>query len=169
MKLNMGNKIYNFKDSLIAGKLGEDIVIDYIKKKNYFQSIEDVSEIRKYQNKDIDLLCVDKYGKEYSIEIKTDSYDSGNIFFETVSSIENSTKGCMIKTEAYFLFYYFILTHELYIFNMNKYRKWVLGNQNCFKKACVKNEGFRSLGLLVPKEKIEKCFDKKYFRKVIIQ
>ena len=142
----MSNKIYNFGDSIKVGKVGEKMIYNYIKDNYKFSSIENVSNVKEYQDKDVDFICSYTNDKIYEIEIKTDTYDSGNLYFETISSIENNTLGCMLKTTAYFLFYYFINTKELYILNMKKYREWVMNNKNTFKKAKVKNKTFNSFG-----------------------
>lgn len=164
----MSNKIYNFEESLDVGKNGEKIVYNYIKNNYKFLEIKDVSDIDGYKIKDIDLLCKYINGEYFEIEIKTDTYDTGNLFFETTSCVERNSLGCMLKTECYFLFYYFINTNELYILNMKEYRNWVIENINTFKKIQAKNKTFNSSGLLIPKGRLEKEFNKKYFRKVIL-
>ena len=155
---------YNFHDSLTFGKIGEDIVIKYLLDNN--KDVYDVSNDKKYQKCDIDAFVTTKDLKRFSIEIKTDSFDTGNIFFELISSIEPFSLGCMIKTKADFLFYFFIKTKELYILNMQKYRMFVIENIDDFQWKKVKNTNYESIGFLVPKKYLEENF--KSYKKVIL-
>lgn len=153
--------------------MGEEIVFHHISRQKNIKEIRDVRNIREYQQKDIDYILVTTDDKEVSIEIKTDSYDSPNIFFETMSCIETNSIGCMYKTQAKYLYYYFLKTNELYIFDMAKYRDWVTENIGGFKKRIVKNwrrgQGvtYCSEGYLVPKESIHKTF--KHYNLVILE
>ena len=56
-----------------------------------------------------------KNGNVITVEAKADKVISSNIFFETISNKEKNTLGCMLKTEADYIFYYFIAFKELYI------------------------------------------------------
>lgn len=126
--------------------------------------IIDVSDNRHYQIEDVDFLVRFKDGREYKAEIKTDTYKSGNLFFETYSNMETRTQGCLMKTKADYLFYYFVNLKSLYVFHMEDFRKFVLDNLNIFKQRTVKNLTFNSMGYLVPLTFIEENFKnmKKY-------
>lgn len=162
---NKKEKIYIFKDSLYLGKEGEKIIYKYFKETNKYKQIIDVSNNKNFQEKDIDFILIDKYNQEIYIEVKTDYYDTGNIFFEIISSIETLSIGCMFKTDAHFLCYYFIKTKELYIFNVKEYIKFIMENIDRFKLKKVKNKTYTSLGCLIPKTFIENNFNK--YKKVI--
>lgn len=161
----MSEKVYNFKDSIKFGKYGEDIVINYIKNLKY--DVIDVSNDKKYQNMDIDILLKTKDNTYIGVEVKTDSYDTGNIFFEIVSSTYPFNEGCMFKTRSDFIFYFFTKTKELYILNTSKYRKFVLDNISRFEFKKVKNKTYESLGCLVPKKAVEKNHE--ICRKVVLK
>lgn len=156
--------VYNFHDSLTFGKRGEDIVIKYLLDNN--EDVCDVSNNKKYQKCDIDAFVTTKDSRRFSVEIKTDSFYTGNIFFEFISSIDPFSLGCMIKTKADFLFYFFIKTKELYILNMKKYRAFVAENMDNFQWKKVKNTEYESVGFLVPKKYLEENF--KSYKKVIL-
>ena len=55
-----------------------------------------------------------KNGKVITVEAKADKVPSSNIFFETISNKEKNTLGCMLKTEADYVFYYFLAYKEFY-------------------------------------------------------
>lgn len=78
---------YNMKDQLAVGKLGEQVAIDYVKKscelgRLSFESYEDVRSIKTYQEQDIDFLIHRKDGRTVTLDAKTDTYTTGNIFLE---------------------------------------------------------------------------------------
>ena len=82
------------------------------------------------------------------IEIKTDTYRSGNIYYETVSAEETGSIGGFEKTTADYMFYYFINLQTLYILDMKQYREWFKDHQEEFDAAGyqkkVKNARFNS-------------------------
>ena len=99
-------------------------------------------------------------GRQSLVEIKTDTYKTGNMFFETISNEEYQTKGCLMKTNADFLFYYFpnYQNGVLYIFKMNPFRKFVLDNLSAFRQRRVTNTTHTSIGYIVPLSYIENNF-----------
>lgn len=105
-------------------------------------------------------------GKQATVEIKTDTYKTGNMFFETISNEEYQTKGCLMKTNADFLFYYFSNYQNgvLYIFKMKAFREFVLNNLSHFRMRRVTNTTHTSIGYIVPLSYIENNFSgyKKY-------
>ena len=117
-------KIHNFSHSVKVGEKGERLILDYLEQSPTIQDIIDVRHSPMYQEKDIDFLIKMKTGREYSIEVKTDTYTSGNIYYETMSAEETGSTGCLDKTEADYLFYLFINLGTLYILDMNEYRQW---------------------------------------------
>ena len=165
-------KVHNFKESILVGNNGEEIVKSYISNLDNVESIEDVSEVKTYQNKDIDLIVKFVNGSTATVEIKTDTYTSGNIFFETVSNFEFNIPGCMYKTEADYLFYYFTKTKELYIISMKDYRAWFESNKGRFTEKKLKNVNrknngtYTSIGYTIPKIFLERNF--KNYKKVVL-
>lgn len=120
----------------------------------------DVRDDRNYQEIDVDYVIELKNHQRKTVEVKTDSYKSGNIFYESSSASEVCSEGCMNKTQADYLFYYFINMDELYIIHMASYKNFVLYfedyliTQGCRKE--LKNYGknskktYTSVGYAIP-------------------
>ena len=121
----MEEKTYNFKISNQLGKFGELIAKKYFDQSNKISSYLDVTDDDIYREKDIDFILNMKNGNVITVEAKADKVPSSNIFFETISDIEKNTLGCMYKTEADYIFYYFIAFKELYILKRKQYVDWV--------------------------------------------
>lgn len=118
-------KIYEFKKSLNVGEIGENIIEEYLNGLNNVKKVESVKDIKKYQQDDIDFIVHLSTGKKLSVEVKSDSYKSGNLYYETKSCVEFDTLGCFEKTKADYIFYYFLNLNVLYIFKTTKFRSWV--------------------------------------------
>ena len=164
--------LYNFNNSINIGNAGEEIVKKHIESLSNVNNITDVSGDSKYQDLDIDLLIDFSDGTSCSVEIKTDTYNSGNIFFETMSNLEANVLGCMYKTKADYLFYYFTETKELYIMSMSRYLAWFEANKNRFKEKKLRNVNRRNngfyttVGYTIPKSFLEKNF-KNYKKRIL--
>ena len=163
----MSNKIYEFNSSNKIGHQGEQFVKQWILELHpNVASITDVSDDKFYQRQDIDFVVDFTNGKQATVEIKTDTYKTGNMFFETISNEEYQTKGCLMKTNADFLFYYFpnYQNGVLYIFQMKAFRKFVLDNLSHFRMRRVTNTTHTSIGYIIPLLYIENNFSgyKKY-------
>lgn len=166
-------EIHRFDKSIIIGEKGEEEIIKFLQKNTNIKEIKNVSNIDEYRLKDIDLIVHFKNGQSYSLEIKTDTFDSGNIFYETLSCIETQTLGCFEKTQADYIFYFFIKTKELYILKTNEYRKWFHTNIDKFNRKEIPNmsRSNKSLiygeGYTIKKKYLESQF--KYYKKYILQ
>ena len=157
----MSNKVYEFNSSNKIGHQGEQFVKQWILELHpNVASITDVSDDKFYQKQDIDFLVDFTSGKQATVEIKTDTYKTGNMFFETISNEEYQTKGCLMKTNADFLFYYFSNYQNgvLYIFKMKAFRKFVLDNLPHFRERRVTTTTHTSIGYIVPLSYIENNF-----------
>ena len=157
----MSNKVYDFNSSNKIGHQGEQFVKQWILELHpNVSSITDVSDDKFYQKQDVDFVVNFTNGKQALIEIKTDTYKTGNMFFETISNEEYQTKGCLMKTNADFLFYYFSNYQNgvLYIFKMKAFRKFVLDNLPHFRERRVTNTTHTSIGYIVPLSYIENNF-----------
>ena len=165
-------KTHVFSESIIVGNKGEEIVKRFLCGLKNVASITDVSSNAAYQKQDIDLIINFSDGTSSTAEIKTDTYTSGNIFFETVSNLEANVPGCMYKTKADFLLYYFTKTKELYILDMPAYLKWFKANRSNFTEKKLKNINRRnngtytSVGYTIPKVYLEKHFNK--YQKIVL-
>lgn len=147
-------KIYEFKKSLDVGELGENIVEKYLKNLDNVKKIESVKDIKRYQEDDIDFLVYLNGGEKVSIEVKCDSYKSGNLYYETKSCVEFNTIGCLEKTKADYIFYYFLNLNVLYIFKTKKFRSWV-------RKEIIQYNQNPNLSKIQKKEVFNRAFNKK--------
>lgn len=165
--------VHDFNKSINTGDYGEQIIKSYFKTNPNIVDVIDVSKDKKYQDKDIDFIVKLKSGEDITIELKTDTYDTGNIFYEAISNKEYNVLGCMIKSKAKCLFYYFIKTKELYIIDFKAYKKWVNENNKRFKKKEIKNiNRYRnmithSVGLLIPKKVFEREMVGHFNKKIV--
>lgn len=97
-----------FDISLEVGYLGEDRFLEYISNK-FWLECEDVSQDKEYQHKDIDFLITNTVtGKKTTVELKTDTYTTGNFFIEEYTHKESNTYGWLYKSQADVLVYYFV-------------------------------------------------------------
>ena len=176
-------QVYEFNKSLIVGEIGEKVVENYLSQLDNVKEVKSVRDIRRYQLKDIDFIVYMKDGKEFSVEVKSDSYKSGNLYYETKSCIEFNTKGCFEKAEADYIFYYFFNMGKLYMLKTIPFRNWVRKEINNFflnpkssvlKEKKVENrvkdsktEIYTSLGYTIPLRYIEKSLQKTNIYKII--
>lgn len=162
---------YDFKDSILVGEEGERIITSYLQGLTNISAIKDVRDMDDFRDMDIDLVLKTIEGEIISIEIKTDTYDTGNLFYEYLSCIETGILGCMEKTQADYIFYYFTKTKELYILPVPQFREWVHKKTYNFQTKKLFNNRhdlskYTSAGYLIPKRYLEgsfECFDKKVF------
>ncbi len=164
----MSDIIHDFYESNHTGKLGEYVVLNYLNTLPNIKKVKDVSFDKEYQEQDIDYLVTftDKKDMNYppkelkcSIEIKTDTYTTGNIFFETISNRQKNTKGCMYQSKADYLFYYFINFGELFILQLHNYVVWFDNHyltEKGFTRKIIHNEYFDSVGYIFSREKLRK-------------
>lgn len=164
--------IYDFRDSLEIGYEGEEIVLQYLQSRPNVIGIADVRHKSEFRKLDIDFVVLLNSGYIKWVEVKADTYKSGNFFFETLSCIETDSLGRFYKSMADLWCYYFVNTGELYTFNLPELVKWFKENQwqKCIKQKCVKNyravegETYTTEGYIVPKWFLEGSFTK--FNKV---
>lgn len=164
--------IHDFNKSLELGKKGEQVIREFFESSLTVSRYEDVSENKEYQDKDIDGIVWMKSGIPLTVELKTDKYTSGNIFYETASCVEFHTQGCMDKTQAECLCYYFPNFQCMYCIRMDEYRKWFNANSSKFRYVQFANytrnrQGtYHSGGRLIPITYLEEHFDARHWRKV---
>lgn len=151
----MNDKVYEFNSSNAVGQLREIAITKWLENREDVSEVIDVSGDKFYQSLDIDLIVNKTDGSSYTVEIKTDTYVTGNLFFEVISNEQRQTERCLMKSDAQFLFYYFLKTKTLYILKMKKFRQFVLDRMDILKEKRVKNKLFTSRGFLVPLSLIE--------------
>ncbi len=162
----MSEKVHYMEESLVVGKRGEEKVRDFLLSKPYVESYVDVRNLKEFMDVDIDFCVRFKDGSEHGMEVKTDTHsETGNVFFELKSCEQKNTLGCVYKTGAKWMLYYFEDTGVLYILFMPKLREWLDRNMNSFATKKVKNQRrffkgesdryYYSVGKLVPRWLLE--------------
>lgn len=161
--------IYQFHERNNYAQSHMNTIESYLKSLPSTTSVINVEDDKHYQKIDIDLLWKGKNQNNMeltkSIEVKVDSYHhSGNIFFEVISNDNKNSQGCMLVSEADYLFYFFPEIKLLYSFKLSKFKEWTLINKHRFKIKKCKNPTYNSWGYLIPRKILEtECgFMKKY-------
>lgn len=156
-------KAYHFKERADFAQKGVDIISDYLMSLSCAVSVVNVENNSEYQDKDIDLIW--KYENpqkklcECAIEVKTDSYTTGNFWLETISNDAKNTEGCFLKSRADYFFYYFEKLDVLYIIPLKAAQKWLRLNMDRFRESITstkdKKSGthlYHTIGRIVPIE-----------------
>ena len=157
-------KTYGFEDKNNDSKQTELLIKEWYEDNGWL--VLDVSNMRGYQEKDIDLIAYyDTVESQTKIEIKSDTYQSPNYFAETISNTSKNTLGCWMKTEADLLMYYFEKDKEVHVIPVKQAQQYINDNYDNLKTVRVgtKDKNGRTLyyteGKLVNKRKLQKAID----------
>ena len=115
--------IHDFSKSIKIGKIGETIMEYFLKKNFPISSIVSVAQDTIYQQDDIDFIVTFQNGVRNTLEVKTDTYKV-NFFYELISNTVYNTPGCMVKTKADIVVYYFINLEVVYFIDRVHFQKW---------------------------------------------
>ena len=136
--------MYKFNEQNQIGKEGEKLLDSWLKST---YTIDNVSNLKKYQKSGIDRLLTNKKGEIISVEYKFDktAQRTGNLFFETVSIDKNNNPGWGFSSQAdYWIF--LIPTNQIFIFKPSKLRLFAWQNYNDLQEKKIKNRGYFTLG-----------------------
>jgi len=125
------NKDY-FYNCLETAKEGEEIVVNIFKNKGY--TVVDVSNDKKWQDADVDLLIYKDNKLVYKIEVKTEekALITKNMFIETKS---NKGLGWIWKTDADYI-YTVIPNEKVYVIYKDEFVAWFKQNMyNCKSRS----------------------------------
>jgi len=150
---------YSVKDTFAVADAAFLEIEAFLLGKKETLAVINVESNKDYRKKNIDLIWVYiKDGKEETrrIEIKGDRYShTGNVFLETVSNESKNTPGCILYTEADYIFYYFMDSKELLLIPVLMMREWFVDNMDRFTEkrlgTHVNNDVYYTRGRLVPK------------------
>lgn len=147
-------KTYDFDGRYDVSKVAVDKVNDYLLTLEETLEIINVEDDRAFQEFDIDLVQIIN-SDVINIEVKADTYTSGNFFFETVSNSAKGTEGCFMYTRADYLYYYFTKSRLVYILPMPSTREWFINNIDRFtSKELATKKGnkvlYHSYGYPIP-------------------
>ena len=115
--------VHNFHQSIKTGAIGEEIIKYFVEKNFAVESVVSVAGDPKYQQDDIDFIVTFKNGKKVTLEVKTDTYDT-NFFYEVISNDIYNTPGCLVKTKADVVVYYFINLEIVYFIDRKHFQNW---------------------------------------------
>ena len=129
-------KELGFDEALCQGKDGEELFKKIMAKKGF--ELKDVSDVKEYQDKDIDFIYEARNGKVQTFEVKRDTriYETHNIFVEYIVVFKDKveySKGYLFKSEADILAYNDSHCKLFYIIDLPQLKKYVIENQRKFK------------------------------------
>jgi hypothetical protein len=139
---------YKFKDKLDEG-MGFELELDKIFSHEFDIKSVDISKQR---------LGIDRYftrksnGASFTVEYKSDSTaaSTGNVFIEIVSVDTTNRPGWAKSSQADILIYYIPPAQKIIITRMEVVKKSVPIWENTYKQQPVPNEGYKTIGILVP-------------------
>lgn len=146
--------MYSFDKQLRRGKKHERFLDRYFRKRF---KIEEASM-------DEERLGIDRYftdrrnGRRYAIQYKADktAARTGNAFVETVSVDSNNTPGWAYTCTADFIIYYVVGCGPAYVIRPDEIRKRLPHWQRTFQERRIPNDGYHTVGLLVPLDEFER-------------
>ena len=104
-----------FEQDLKRADSFEKGLIEYAKHDKNILDVLDVRHDSLFQDKDIDFVLLTVKHEIINIEAKIDFFSTNNFFFEVKSNKMYNTKGCMLKTESDYIWYYYINQSKLYV------------------------------------------------------
>lgn len=150
----MQNKLYKFSTQHQLGKIGEQIIDQWLEK-NY--QIQDVSHIPKYQESGIDRILTRPDGSTVNVEYKLDqtARRTGNIFFETISVDNKKIPGWgWSSTADYWIF--LIPNQEILVIKPAKLRVLAWQKHAELKEKKISNQGYNTLGVPISLSEVRK-------------
>lgn len=106
------------------GRVGEEVAwLDFLQSPKV-RNVLDVREDGYFKDKDIDFLVLKPDNQISKVEVKTDSkgHRTGNLAFETKT---NGNIGCLMKSEADWIYYYLEASGESYMVDLRKLRQYI--------------------------------------------
>ena len=150
--------VYGFKKSLLQSRLATSFVGIQLLSRPDIQDVLNREDDPAFRKRGIDLEVKTKSGL-LGVEVKGDTYDSGNFFFETISVKQRDVKGCFLTSEADIWCYYLFPLDELYWLPMPQTRDYVMERAGKYRTVSVGTSkggkvGYTSEGMLVPIKEI---------------
>jgi len=157
---------YEFEEQNSYSKLGIKHSCEYLNAFHKTVKVINVENNKNYQDRDVDLIWVtfslEKGTEVWEIEVKIDSYTTGNFWLETISNDKTNSEGCFFKSKAKWYFYYFDKLDVLYIIPLHPAQEWLKQNFKKFKSSTTSTKNkvtkkilYNTVGRIVPIEKLE--------------
>jgi hypothetical protein len=145
--------VYSWDSQIAIGERGVQAVMSYLRQHGYH--VDDVTNDKDWQARDIDLLVRGKRKKRWrSVEVKVDSYVSGNVYLELVSSY--GRPGCVFKSRADVWCYWLSSLGILLLIDLPALQLWLLDHSRDYKRSQVTsikgNARWSVQGIAVPYE-----------------
>lgn len=145
---------YDFHTQLSVGKEGEDFLDRF-----FADRYEITPATQAEQRMEIDRHFVNRESRdEFTVEYKTDPKASSthNAFIETISVDTKGKPGWVSISAAHFLVYYVQGDEIIYVLRFTDLRKQLPYWAIRYPIKSVKNDGYRTWGLLVPLRELER-------------
>lgn len=149
----MSFKTFSFQKQLKSGELGEQHFIKCYHKLNP----------RKSSAREVDIFI----NENDTVELKTDSYNpekTPNFFIELIGSSKTGKLGgahlAKINSITYFVYHY-PMDGSFYWFRPKDLADFIDENFNKYQKREIRNYGWTSTGILLPREEVEHLLIKK--------
>jgi hypothetical protein len=136
-------KVYEFNSCNDIGRNGEMLMAELFP--NTFEITDGMNG---------DLI----FKTKYKFELKTDTYKSGNFFFERISNIRLNNNGGVWQTKEHgcqYYAFYMLKYDKLYIFEVDTILKWLDENIYKYQEKIVTNPTKKSMGYAVPIKDVE--------------
>jgi hypothetical protein len=149
----MSNRKFSFHKQLKKGEAGEDFFI-----KSYNELNPHKSDI-----KEVDIFI----DGNKTVELKSDSYDENdteNFFIELIGNTTNNKLGgphLSQQNDVDWFVYHYVPNKTFYWFDVKELCDFIDKNQNDFQTKEVKNYGWSSIGLLIPRNRITHLLKRK--------
>jgi len=139
-------KVYTFDKCNEVGKNGEYLIGELFPKT--FKLTDGMNG---------DLL----FKNEHKFELKTDTYKSGNFFFEKISNVRLNNKGGVWQSKEHgckYYAYFMLKYNKLYIFDVDVIIEWLDKNVSNYSVKIVTNPTKKTQGYAIPiKDAEDKC------------
>lgn len=152
------------EDFKISRQTSIDVMEYFASKTNL--PIVDLYDDMEAQRNGIDFRVGDK-----TVEFKCDfnMCRTGNIALEIIANVERRKIGCILNSQAYYLVYYDLVNHIIYMFNLSQLIKEVMVTGNKVGKYALGLNGgvkqYAGISVLVPINELEKLAEKIDYRK----
>jgi len=135
-----------FQDSVRLGTLGENIILEVLGK---YGNVEDVRKEKEYRAMDVDFVVYPH--KAIHVEVKTDTHEPNNIFWEVIKNDNKGNTGKLEGCQADIVLYYFINHNACYKFSPVDVREWIQQKGiDTFRCVKVPDGTHNSIGALLP-------------------
>lgn len=156
--------IHDFYKDLATGKVGEARIMEWFKRNSLIDHVDDLRDISSYREVDVDFRIHFKDGHCETAELKTDGTTYPNLYYEEYSAIETGSIGCLAKTQADNIIYFYNKLGFMYRLDTLKFRAWIGDNRDdIIKRTGVKKVSTRrydgstytSIGIAIPRVMID--------------